>query len=105
MLLQYRRQHDKYTVTNFQYCVSSCICVSRKYRLLTMKIVIYKHSKFFFIKLKCVYWFRHNYTFKLALQAQLTSNHPLHTLFHGAQFLGTQRLHSRCPSAATLRLW
>jgi len=34
-------------------------------------------------------------TFKLALQAQLNTNHPLHVLVHSAQFLGTQRLHSR----------
>ena len=40
---------------------------------------------------------REHSSFKLALQAQLNTNHPLHTLVHSAQFLGTQRLHSRRP--------
>jgi len=40
---------------------------------------------------------REHSTFKLALQAQLNTNHPLHNLFHSAQFLGTQRLRSRHP--------
>jgi len=38
---------------------------------------------------------REHSTFKLALQAQLNTNHPLHTLVHSVQFLGTQRLLSR----------
>ena len=37
---------------------------------------------------------REHSIFKLALQAQLNTNHPLHTLVHSAQFFGTQRLHS-----------
>ena len=40
---------------------------------------------------------REHSIFKLALQAQLNTNHPLHTLVHSAQFFGTQRLHSWCP--------
>ena len=36
-------------------------------------------------------------TFKLALQAQLNTNNPLHAFVHSAQFLGTQRLHARRP--------
>jgi len=40
---------------------------------------------------------REHSTFKLARQAQLNTNHPLYTLVHGAQFLDTQRLHSRRP--------
>jgi len=36
-------------------------------------------------------------TFKLALQAQLNTNQPLHTLVQSAQFLGTQCLHSQRP--------
>ena len=38
---------------------------------------------------------REHSTFKLALQAQLNTNPPLHALVRSAQFLGTQRLHSR----------
>jgi len=38
-----------------------------------------------------------NSTLKLALQAQLNTNHPLHALVRSVQFLGTQRLHSRRP--------
>ena len=37
---------------------------------------------------------REHSTFKLALRAQMNTNHPLHTLVHSAQSLGTQRLHS-----------
>jgi len=40
---------------------------------------------------------REHSTFKLVLQAQLNTNHPLHTLIHSVQFLGTQRLHSQRP--------
>jgi len=40
---------------------------------------------------------REHSTFKLVLQAQLNTSHPLHTLVHNAQFHGTQRLHSRRP--------
>ena len=40
---------------------------------------------------------REHSTFKLDLQAQLNTNHPLHALVRSAQFPGTQRLHSRHP--------
>jgi len=40
---------------------------------------------------------REHSSFKLALQEQLNTNHPLHTLVRSAQFLGTQHLHSRRP--------
>ena len=40
---------------------------------------------------------REHYTFKLALQAQLITNYPLHTYVHSVQLLGTQHLHSRHP--------
>jgi len=46
---------------------------------------------------------REHSTYKLGLQAQPNTNHPLHTLVHSVQFLGTQRLRSRRPSAAMLR--
>jgi len=50
---------------------------------------------------------REHSIFKLPFQAQLNTNQqpPLHILVHSAQFLGTQRLHSRPPfrrHAATL---
>ena len=40
---------------------------------------------------------REHFTFKLAHQALMNTNHPLRTLVHSAQFLSTQRLHSRRP--------
>ena len=40
---------------------------------------------------------REHSTFKLALQAQLNTNHPLHTLVQSVQFIGTQCLRSRRP--------
>jgi len=40
---------------------------------------------------------REHSTFKLALQAQLNTNHLLHTLVHSVQFLGTQCLRTRRP--------
>ena len=51
---------------------------------------------------------REHSTFKLALQAQLNTNHVhrLHTLVHSAQSFGTQcLLHARRLFAAILRRW
>ena len=75
------------------HIISECLKLTRKELLSVLSSIPPTHLR------------REHSTFKLALQAQLNTNHLHHTLFHSVQFLGIQRLHSRSPfygHAATL---
>jgi len=85
LVLQHPHQKLDVALNDTLHIISGCLKSTRRELLPVLSGIPPAHLR------------REHSTFKLALQAQLNTNRPLHTLVDSVQFLGTKRLHSRPP--------